>query len=259
MANPHLIDLATADNVRELGGFPVAGGGQTKAHRFLRSGSTFELSRHDIHALRRYGVSRVVDLRGADENLVRPDPFARRMGVAYFCEPLYDYDMRDPKLAVPGTEDDGLAEYLIRGYLDILSNKPAFQRIFAFFAEARTTDCVLFHCAAGMDRTGVTSMLVLGLAGVDRVHIIADYAYSFADGDVVDERMRVLADEDSMRGVSIREGSPDIYTDALAVSPLVMGTVYDRVCSAYGSVEGYLRACEVPDAHLDAVRAHLLA
>src|SRR5690606_18188190 len=39
--------------------------------------------------------------------------------------------------------------------------------------------CVLFHCRVGKDRTGVLAMLLLGLAGVEKKDIVANYEVSY--------------------------------------------------------------------------------
>jgi protein-tyrosine phosphatase len=107
------IELEMGENVREMGGYPAEGGALTQAHRFLRSGTTFELTRRDLRFLRRYGVRRVVDLRGVEEAGVRPDPFSKRLGVAFLQEPLYNFDMHDPKLEHPRSEEDDEDRVLI--------------------------------------------------------------------------------------------------------------------------------------------------
>jgi len=247
--NPHTLNVASIANLRELGGFPVAGGGTTKPHRFLRCADTTGVTTRDVRYLKRYGLARVVDLRGDVELRNWPDPFAHKLGISYLSVPLHDLNLHDPKLEVELPEDAELdfADFLIEGYLDMLANRPAVQRIFSFFAEAKEHECVLFHCAAGMDRTGVTAMLLLGLAGVDRDHIAADYSYSFGDEDEVDALVAGELTPD------------DASSDPLRVAPDVMRTVYDQLCSAYGDVASYLRACRLTDEQLDAVRAHLLA
>jgi len=55
----------------------------------------------------------------------------------------------------PGDEGD----YYAGVYLDMLANREAVRRMFAFMASVSEDGCVLFHCSAGMDRTGVTAML----------------------------------------------------------------------------------------------------
>ena len=101
---------------------------------------------------------------------------------------------------------------------------------------------MLYHCAAGMDRTGITSMLLLGLCGVDRTSIVADYTYSFASREEADAYI-------------YRGASPSFTTvDVLAK---LMGRVYDGLLESYGSVEAYLLACGATKAQLARVREHL--
>ena len=224
--------LPVGDTCRDLGGYPLpaglgrAAGATTLTHRFLRSGSTSTLSRKEAHYLHEYGVTRVVDLRSTSECASSPDVFASYTGVTY------------TNLRLPGDTRD----YLASGYLRMLDNHEAVRRIFSAFAEAAPEECVLYHCAAGMDRTGITSLLLLGLCGVDRTSIVADYTYSFASRDEVDAYI--------YQGVS-----PSFTTvDVLAK---LMGRVYDGLLESYGSVEAYLLACGINKSQLTRVREHL--
>ena len=236
--------LPVGDNCRDLGGYPLpaglgrAAGATTLTHRFLRSGSTSTLSRKEAHYLREYGVTRVVDLRSTQECASSPDVFASYPGVTYTNVPLFGVNLHDPRLHLPGDTRD----YLASGYLRMLDNHEAVRQIFSAFAEAAPEECVLYHCAAGMDRTGITSMLLLGLCGVGRTSIVADYTYSFAS--------REEADAYIYQGVS-----PSFTTvDVLA---RLMGRVYDGRLESYGSVEAYLLACGINKSQLTRVRNHL--
>lgn len=236
--------LPVGDNCRELGGYPLpAGHGRTPGtatltHRFLRSGSTSALSRKEASYLREYGVTRVVDLRSASECASSPDAFAAYPGVIYANVPLFGVNLHDPKLHLPGDARD----YLANGYLRMLDNHDAVRQIFSAFAQAAPEECVLYHCAAGMDRTGITSMLLLGLCGVDRTSIVADYTYSFTSRDEADAYI--------YQGVS-----PSFTTvDVLAK---LMGRVYDGLLESYGSIEAYLLACGATKTQLTRVREHL--
>ena len=236
--------LPVGDNCRELGGYPLpAGHGRTPgsatlAHRFLRSGSTSALSRKEAHYLREYGVTRVVDLRSASECASSPDAFAAYPGVTYTNVPLFGVNLHDPKLRLPGDTRD----YLATGYLRMLDNHEAVHRIFSAFAEAAPEECVLYHCAAGMDRTGITSMLLLGLCGVDRTSIVADYTYSFTTREEAD--------------AYIYQGVAPSFTTVDVLAKL-MGHVYDGLLESYGSIEAYLLACGATKTQLTRVREHL--
>ena len=243
---PHVLHVASGENVRELGGYPVDGG-ETRYHRFLRSGFTSDLTPRDLRYLERYGVRMVLDLRSAAEVRAHPDPFAQRPDVRYCNVSFYEFNLHDPSLEALAGDDETLVGFLTSSYLDMLATSEAVRLMFAFLATAQEDECVLFHCTAGMDRTGVLAMLVLALAGVDRTHIIADYAYSYATTEEVDSW--IFDGSTPSAGVD-----PSLYDAAMQV----MATVYDRLRSVYGDVATYLRSCGVTEEELDAVRAHLL-
>ncbi len=57
--------------------------------------------------------------------------------------------------------------------------KSSFYEIFSVFADRQKTG-VLFHCAAGKDRTGVVAALLLNLMGAKDGDIIANYEVTFS-------------------------------------------------------------------------------
>ena len=237
------LELASGFNVRELGGYAVDGG-ETAYRRFVRSGGLDMLSIQDQQRLHGYGVRMVLDLRGNHEVEVARDRITQMQGVRFLHVPLFDIDISDPKLE--RGDDEG--SYLTLGYLTMLGNHDAVGRIFSFFATAEPNDCVLFHCAAGMDRTGMTAMLLLALAGASRDRIIADYCYSFASVNEVD---RLVFGDGSASGGYIARRELTLRYDAVA-------TAYDRLMEAYGSVQSYLGVCGVTQDEITCVRSHLL-
>ena len=238
-----VLDVPSGDNVRELGGYAVPGG-MTRRHRFLRSGSCSSLSKRDLAYLEGYGVRRVIDLRSDMEAPRRTDRFFGRHNIEWLNVPLFDYDLSDPKLVPPEGHEHN---YLIEGYLQMVSNREAVCEIMEFASGAGDDDCVLFHCAAGMDRTGIVAMMLLGLVGVRRHQIIADYMYSFAP---IKEADRIVEHWESGKSIS-----SDLY---MAGRVEAIATVYDTVTSSYGSVRDYLLACGVGESCLEAINTHLV-
>lgn len=232
------LDLATGFNVRELGGY-ATDLGVTSYRRFLRSGSLDRLSAQDQQRLHDYGVRMVVDLRGNYEVEASRDRLYAMPDVRFLHVPLFDLNLSDPSLGPENTSDG----YWTLGYLTMLANHEAIRQIFSFFSTASEDDCVLFHCAAGMDRTGVCAALLLGLVGASRERLVADYCYSFGSEAEVDGI--VYRDHKAMR----RE---------LEIRVIAINTVLDRLEEGYGTYEHYLRACGVLQAELGRVRAHLL-
>ncbi len=238
LQSERILSVPSGDNVRELGGYRALGG-LTRWHRYLRSGSTDRMDSRDIARLRAYGVTHVLDLRGSFEQPRGTCAFAREKGFTWLNVPLYDFDLHDPRFVPP----DGNEDYLVESYLTMLSNHDAVRQVIEFLADVPPDECALFHCAAGMDRTGVTAMLLLAVAGVGRRQIAADYVYSFGS---VDEVNQALDDPD------FDGNSPWLSLQARLST---MGTVYATLLDAYGSVDDYLMACGVSRETLERLRA----
>ncbi len=151
-------------NARDVGGLPVAGGGTIRERALVRTDSHSYLTADGLLALRAYGVSRVVDLRGASECEQRPSPLA---GEGHYVN-LPVQDPADPD------EERTLAQ-LYRGMLD--RRPELFAAALTAIADA-PPGAVVVHCAAGKDRTGLVVALALSLAGVPDEAIGADYELS---------------------------------------------------------------------------------
>lgn len=239
----HNLRVRSGYNIRELGGYETPHG-PTRFHRFLRAGGTRSLTDGDLGLLRDWGVARVVDLRSFGESPEMTCRFARQDWVTWTNVPLYEYDLSAPAM-VPVRNVGG---YFVSGYLRMLTAHASMRRLFGFIAEARPDECVLFHCAAGMDRTGVVAMLLLGLAGASRRDIVADYAYSFGEVAEIDAAL-------DDRGDLIDEEG---HSSSMRNRARIIATVYDTIIHEHGSVSAYLESCEIPDDVLQRTRQHLL-
>jgi protein-tyrosine phosphatase len=147
-------------NVRDLGGLPLEGGGETRYGVVVRADSIRMLTTRGWQALLDYGVRSAIDLRAADELAADP-PADAPIPVVHAQLASSDLDwwsMRD-------------------GYLDVLETcRPRFASVFGLLAQA--TEPVVVHCQGGRDRTGLVVALLLALTGVDADTIAADHALS---------------------------------------------------------------------------------
>lgn len=242
---PLLIGLASRVNARDLGGYPTAFG-TTQSHRFVRCGGTQGLTARELATLRGWGVSRVLDLRGIGESPRLTCRLAREPWVAWKNVSLYGHDISSPTL-LPAQDTNN---YLVSSYLHMLGARKALRHIFSWLSEAAPKECVLFHCAAGMDRTGILAMLLLGLVEVPREQIIADYAYSFGTPDEVRQTMlHPLSPDPEHQGFT---------SYMLNVRIEAISTVYDALVGAFGTARAFLEHSGVTSDVLDAVQAHLL-
>lgn len=236
-----ILDVPTATNLRSLGGLPTPEG-TTQPWRYIRCGSTRYMSNRDINYLASHGLTHVLDLRGPGESPQFTCAFAQRPGFVWKNVSLYSYDLSDPKI-VAAQKDAG---YLAGGYLSMLGRSEAIREVFSWFAAVPKQECVLFHCAAGMDRTGVTAMLLEGLAGVSREDILRDYLLSFASASVVDYFL------------ATGECPPAFTGRSLSSLFDVIAKTYDTVIETYGEVVSYLAACGVSEDELARLHARML-
>jgi protein-tyrosine phosphatase len=156
-------------NVRDLGGLPTVDGGQVRHGAVVRADSPHALTADGIAALRAHGITRIIDLRSADEAVLRPNVLAD--------DPMYRL--------VPFTDpDDDPADELsdLAGIDELYRCRIAGDARRVVAAVAAVADAppggVLVHCQAGQDRTGMIVALLLRIASVPDDVIVDDYTFS---------------------------------------------------------------------------------
>jgi protein-tyrosine phosphatase len=169
-------------NVRDLGGLPLAGGGETAYRVVVRADWLPGLSAVGRQALVDYGVSLIVDLRpegedAQDEFEPLPVPVLRQAMDPRPVPEAWDWpSMHEAYLALADHYRGSLA-----GALTALgdADPPA-----------------AIHCAGGRDRTGIACGMALWLAGVEPDVIASDHALSDASwGPHNDEWLAEAPDE----------------------------------------------------------------
>ena len=163
------VPLTGASNFRDLGGLPTVSGTPTRWRRVFRSDTLQELTDADVKLLTgEIGLATIIDLRTTREVANEGRGPLEDEPVGWVNLPfIADLDVQDE---VPdAVERDVLADY--RHMLDSAGHlvAEAVQTI------ARSEGPVVFHCAAGKDRTGILAALTLSLVGVPRDVVVGDY------------------------------------------------------------------------------------
>jgi hypothetical protein len=151
-------------NVRDLGGLPLADGGETAFGVVVRADALPWLTTAGRQALVDYGVSLVVNLRPQredDENPMEALPVpVVRLGM-------------DPRPVAAAWEWPTMRE----AYLGLADHYRAeFAQALTLLGNAEPPAAI--HCAGGRDRTGIACGMALWLAGVEPDVIAADHALS---------------------------------------------------------------------------------
>jgi protein-tyrosine phosphatase len=166
------VELQGAYNVRDLGGLHTCDGRRTRQGLVYRGDSLDHLTDSDAELLfSKLGIGAVIDLRTKEETPAAPRPRP---------VPGYRYSiLAEGRLGrEPFPSDD--PEELAKVYLSNLDHgRAAVAAAVETIARYMSADVPsIFHCAAGRDRTGIISAILLGLVHVSDAQIAADYVAS---------------------------------------------------------------------------------
>lgn len=180
------VDLAEVDNVRDLGGLPLADGGTTRHGVVYRSSTLQEASEVDVvHLVGTRGLRTILDLRLPAEAEREGHGLFGGEDVEVISTPIRKGDSTLLDVVVPDsrTADLGLLyQQLLAGSVDSIVTAA---RVIA----DPERHGVLFHCAAGKDRTGVVAAVLLDAVGVLPEAVIEDYVMTAERQQQVRERL----------------------------------------------------------------------
>jgi protein-tyrosine phosphatase len=234
--------LQIAYNVRHLGGYATKDGNRT-ASDIVRSASLHRLSDEALEQLSAHGIGAVVDFRSTVERERDVTPDLSRHGIEVVHAPVFEQDASPVALE---REFPGFAKVYER-MLEM--GRSAYKSLFELIADAPTG--VLFHCAAGKDRTGVAAALALDLAGVDDETIIDDYRVS--------RSLLTPAFQEWLPRIHERGMDEKRAMQLMASNPEDMRATLAHIRNRWGSAEGYLEDIGLSLDAISAVRARLVA
>ncbi len=255
--------LATAANMRDLGGLPVAGGVFAKGKVF-RSASLADLSDADGQVFADLGIAHVYDLRTEEERSAQPDrlpAFSTQvvldvladgsMSVAATIGKLRTAPESMNELLGAGTIQKMLVESY-RDFIRLPSATASYRALFVQLADAGRPGAALFHCTAGKDRTGWAAASLLMLLGASDDTIHTDYLQTNEDLLPTLEPLILSA---ASRGVD-----PDLMRDAFGVRVSYLEATLDQLETQYGSVEAYFSdGLGLTTQTIDALRERLVS
>ncbi len=227
-----LIELEGCLNFRDLGGYPTADGGSLAWRRIYRSDGLHRLTTTDVARIRdELRVTDLIDLRSSAELAADGRGPLENEPLAFHHVPLFDGATGAASFGA-GPEEMTLADRYL-GLAEVA--KQAIARVITIVAEA--DGGAVYHCAAGKDRTGVISAILLSALGVSDELIVADYALTQRNLDAIVAR---LSESEGYR--TMLDALPP---DTLHAEPQTMVSLLEQLCARYGSVEGYLESASV--------------
>lgn len=160
-APERVIALDGTTNFRDLGGYAGHAEKQTVWRTLFRSDSLDHLTEEGIKEFLELNIRTVVDLRG--------DSMPEHEDVPAVVSAVHRVHL--PWDITGVVEGDPRQSY--RNF--VLDNLSLFREIFLLLADAGNLP-LLFHCAAGKDRTGILAAIILKSLGVANEIVYADYS-----------------------------------------------------------------------------------
>lgn len=223
--------LGTTLNTRDLGGYRTAAGTYTKYSAFLRSDAVKAPDKRDIDFLTGHQICTIIDMRGKQEVLSAPEPFAGMRQFQYYNLPVEEGS------SIPESVSD-----VPYSYMRIVEAENMAE-VFRKMSKADTG--VLFHCSAGKDRTGVVSAVLLLLAGVSRSDIVDNYMLTKTYKQEYNER------EGYAR---LMKRFPGLDINILIPHETYMCSFLDMFHEKYINAEQYLKSIGLDEKEIECIR-----
>lgn len=231
------VPIDGAFNFRDVGGYETTDGGVTRWGCLYRSDALHNLTASAQQKLIEMGLRTIVDVRTDAERQANPDALPAGGPTVIAC-PIPNYSTLTPRAPESLTE-------VYNFMLDHLGD--ALVEAIRILARPLALPAVL-HCAAGKDRTGVVTALLLSSVGVPDEIVVSDFA---ATGLFLSDRfIAVLADSN---GKPLGSDSPLLSANASLMSDLL-----ERVHREHGGARNYLIKYGLSADEHDAVRARLV-
>lgn len=206
--------------MRDMGGFKTANGGAVKRGLVFRSDELSRLTDMDVAALGNIGIKTVVDFRTKEEIAQYTDKYPPHSRIL-------DLSIDSGDLSyITGEINDETGPKLMRevNRRMVKWHMNVFRDFFSLLMSG-TDVPLLFHCAAGKDRTGFAAAMFLSSLGVPREDIFSDYMLSV--GGVMKKYGAYI--ERVPHRASIMTARPDYLSAA-----------FEEIEGSFDTVENYL-------------------
>lgn len=228
------------DNFRDIGGLTTKDGTMVQWGKIYRSDNLSQLRKSEFDKFNNLNIQTVFDLRTATEIKGKDDNLPN--GVKYVHASLVEDDadvinqMRGKVLRGEVSNEQSVA--LMQDlYTSIISdNIPMLRQFINQVLDANAP--VLYHCSAGKDRTGITTVLILSILNVDRQIIIDEYLMS-------DYYRRQRVESTLKKAKMAKIVKPHIALKAIqnfmSVDERYIQTAFDEIDTKYGGMDNFIR------------------
>ena len=237
------IELSHQKNIRDLGGLVGFEGKKVKSGRIYRGGLLATVNDEDIKIINSLHLTDIIDFRGNDEFIIRPDyPF---VGVNMHNYPMMVEDVSKKNSL---NEDSNLLWFLkdhtdgfnhmYKVYGDFVSSKIGNSALRKFFRviQNNPTGVFYFHCSQGKDRAGIAAYLLEIALGVSKEDARADYMRS---NEAMVGRVERYIEELKDKSFFNEDYKKSLF-DVFSTKHEYLNHALEVIDEKYGNIENYL-------------------
>ncbi|MGM0125612.1 protein-tyrosine phosphatase [Enterococcus sp. AZ194] len=243
------------NNFRDMGGYEGKDGKHVKWGVLYRSDQPGNATEKGLDYLNSLGLQTIIDYRSSEEMAKYPSPIFPENTRTYHLDPNAHTAELSAQFQSSKEEEDvnliaSITEQQKKGALvdryDIVmeqyhnfvtkgQSKQAFREMLKIIAQPGAS-AIDQHCRGGKDRTGFGAMLVLGLLGVSKADIIADYMLTYSN--------RLARNEAKManyRNITQDESILNYLYSLIETRPEFIEASYERIIQEYETIEEYVK------------------
>ncbi len=270
-----VLSIAGTLNFRDLGGYKSTTGQTTKWGKVYRSAQLDRLDPAGVNDLAALKVRSVIDLRFSEESELYPTMRAAFPNAEFFSwhDEVYEGSEDQPtpnsdlvrsswRDSLESNDPNQVREAMRTNYpTKLYSHRAIYRRMMLRLIHQDTP--LVFHCAAGKDRTGVAAALILSILGVDNAQIIEDYMLTQS---LIEGRMEAwlaggATDSDKYQDFQRQLAAQprELLAPVFEADQRYIETLLDYVGETYETFENYaLSKLQLTHAELDQLRHNLL-
>lgn len=267
------LDIDGVVNFRDLGGYVTQDNRTVRWGQIYRAGQLDRPSSSGTDSLKALNIATVVDLRFSEETERYPThwqafPNVRVLEWQQFYSPekASGDSANSIKLSWQEALETGDTQEVRHAMRDnyptkLYSHKGVYRAMLNSLIDGDVP--LVFHCAAGKDRTGVGAAIILGLLGVSRDDIIEDYLLTQQVTENLYERFRAGGatghQDHSDFQQRLASYPQSLIAPIFEADPNYIRTLLDYVESKYGDFANYAeQVLEFGEQELEQLKINLL-
>jgi protein-tyrosine phosphatase len=226
------LSFSGAKNFRDLGGYQTQDSRTVRWGLLYRSDCLHRLTNRDIKGLSALGLYRIIDFRADYEKEKEPDRLPAEMKEHLVEIPILDKCARDE--FVKNLKHVDSVRYMLETNVELATRfTPEIRQFMNVLLTAHGRP-ILFHCAAGKDRTGFAAAITLRMLGIPHDIVMEDY--------LLTNEYFLPAYQWHLFLLRLQKGNRYVETlkGMMVAHPSYLSAGFEAIDRHYGSFENYI-------------------